>query len=94
MALNTKGTDFLQTQSQDPQGGCEQGSSMMGFAIWEALPHSRLEGDWRGESAHRALDGASVTDGDSLDSGAVVGIMPRERGETLPGRPLPDLVTG
>ena len=67
---------------------------MMGFAIWEALPHSRLEGDWRGESAHRALDGASVTDGDSLDSGAVVGIMPRERGETLPGRPLPDLVTG
>lgn len=58
---------------------------MMGFAIWEALPHSRLEGDWRGESTHRALAGASGTDGDSLDSGVVVGIMPRERGEIFQG---------
>ena len=52
---------------------------MMGFAIWEALPRSRLGGDWRGESADSALGGASVTDGDSLDSEVVVGIMPRER---------------
>lgn len=79
VALNAKGMGFLQTQSQDPQDGCEQGSDMMGFVIWEALPRSRLEGDRKGESADRALDGASVTDGDSLDSMVVVGIMPRER---------------
>ena len=79
VALNAKGTAFLQTQSQDPQDGCEQGSDIMGFAIWEALPRSRLGGDWRGESADSALGGASVTDGDSLDSEVVVGIMPRER---------------
>ena len=79
MALNAKGTGFLQTQKQDLQDSCEQGSHLMGSVIWEALPRSRLEGDRKGESADRALDGASVTDGDSLDSVVVWGIMPRER---------------
>lgn len=79
VALKANGTGFLQTQNQDPQDGCEQGSDTMGFVIWEALPRSRLEGDRKGESADRALDGASVTDGDSLDSVVVVGIMPQER---------------
>lgn len=79
VALKANGTGFLQTQNQDLQDSCEQGSDMMGFVIWEALPYSRLEGDRKGESSDRALDGASVTDRDSLDSVVVLGIMPRER---------------
>lgn len=79
VALKANGTGFLQTQKQDLQDGCEQGRDMMGFVIWEALPRSRLDGDRKGESADRALDGASVTDGDSLDSVVVVGIMPQQR---------------